>query len=185
MVYKLDKDLEQYFKNIKKATRFSRLFRLPTIGYKCYIKRKGQKDKTYIEFVGCEDDIMVYETQKCSASIWSNFDDLRGEIEIQFEDEVECGMIDYVKIEPCLCHIDPWWKEYDKTWFEHIKSTIKFFFNKIYNHYHNKELLEVYYGKYQVFKNNPLWDLLPHIWIKNWVSKILYIKEKSMLKKEN
>ena len=49
MTYKLDKDLEKYFKDIKKVTRFSRLFRLPRIGYRCYIKRKGQKDKIYIQ----------------------------------------------------------------------------------------------------------------------------------------
>ena len=76
MAYKLDKDLEQYFKNIKKATIFSRLFRLPRIGYRCYIKLKGQKYKTYIKFVGCGDDTCVYETQKCSASLWNDFDDL-------------------------------------------------------------------------------------------------------------
>ena len=185
MAYKLDKDLEQYFKNIKKVTRFSRLFRLPRIGYRCYIKRKGQKDKTYIQFIGCEDDILVYETQKCSASLWNDFDDLREEIEYQFEDEIQCGMIEYVKIEPCLCYIDPWWKRCYKTRFEYIKSTIKFFFNKIDTHYHYKELLEMFYGKYQVFKNNPLWDLLPHRWIKNWISRILYIKEKSIFDKEN
>lgn len=170
----------------KKATRFSCLFRLPRIGYRCYIKRKGQKDKTYIQFVGCEDDTLVYETQKCSASLWNDFDDLREEIEYQFEDEIQCGMIDYVKIEPCLCYIDPWWKRWDKNWFEHIKSTVKFFFEKISIHYHNKKLLEMCYGKWQVFKNNPIWNLiLPHKWIKNWIGRILYIKEKSVLRKEN
>ena len=116
-----DKDLEKYFKDIKKATRFSRLFKLPRIGYRCYIKHKGQKDKTYIQFVGCYDDTLVYETQKCTASIWNNFDDLREEIEYQFEDEVGFGMIEYVKIEPCLCYIDPWWKNMIKLGLDILK----------------------------------------------------------------
>lgn len=185
MAYKLDKDLEKYFKDIKKATRFSRLFRLPRIGYRCYIKRKSQKDKTYIQFVGCEDDTLAYETQKCSASVWNNFDELREEIKYQFEDEVECGMIDYVKIELCFHYGEPYWKRWYKTRFEYIKSTIEFSFKKISTHYRNKKLLEMCYGKWQVFKNNPLWNLiLPHRWIKNWICRILYIKNNSVLKKE-
>ena len=186
MAYKLDKDLEKYFKDIKKATRFSRLFRLPRIGYRCYIKRKGQKDKTYIQFVGCEDDTLVYETQKCSASLWNYFDDLREEIEYQFEDEVECGMIEYVKIEPCLRYIDPWWKKYDKTWFGHIKSSIDSLFKFRMNEYKSMRYFLIgEYGKRKTFWKNPIWDLiLPHRWIKNWISRILYIKEKSVLKKE-
>ena len=184
MAYKLDKDLEKYFKDIKKATRFSRLFRLPRIGYRCYIKRKGQKDKTYIQFVGCEDDTLVYETQKCSASLWNYFDDLREEIEYQFEDEIQCGMIEYVKIEPCLCYIDPWWKKYDKTWFGHIKSCINSLFKFRMNDYKSMQhFLIDEYGKWKTFWMNPIWDLiLPHRWIKNWISRILYIKENSTIK---
>ena len=187
MAYKLDKDLEQYFKNIKKATRFSRLFRLPRIGYRCYIKRKGQKDKTYIQFVGCEDDTLVYETQKCSASLWNDFDDLREEIEYQFEDEVECGLIEYVKIEPCLCYIEPLWKRWHKNWFEYIKSGINNVLDFRMSDYKNMHYLLIdEYGKWKTFWMNPLWDLiLLHRWIKNWIGRILYIKKNSILDKEN
>lgn len=61
MAYKLDKDLKQYFKDMKKTTKISRLFRLPRIGYRCYIKRQGQKDKIYIQFVArISDNIELY-----------------------------------------------------------------------------------------------------------------------------
>lgn len=186
MAYKLDKDLKQYFKNIKKATKFSRLFRLPRIGYRCYIKHQGQKDKIYIEFVGCGDDTYVYETKKCTASIWNDFDDLKEEIEYQFEDEIQCGIIEYVKIEPCLCYIDPWWKKWDKNWFEHIKSSIDSLFKFRMNEYKSmRHFLIGEYGKWKTFWKNPIWDLLlPHRWIKSWISRILYMKEKSVLKRE-
>ncbi len=187
MAYKLDKDLERYFKDIKKATRFSRLFRLPRIGYRCYIKHQGQKDKTYIEFVGCGDDTCAYETEKCTSSIWNYFDELREEIEYQFENEIQCGMIEYVKIEPCLCYIDPWWKKYDKTWFGHIKSCINNVLGFRMSEYKSTKNWSIKeFGKWKTFWKNPIWDLiLPHRWIKNWFGRILYIKKKSVLKKEN
>ena len=181
MAYKLDKDLEKYFKGMRKVTKF----RLPRIGYRCYIKHKGQKDKTYIQFVGYEDDVLVYETQKCSASLWNDFDDLREEIELQFEDEIKCGLIEYVKIEPCLCYIDPLWKRWDKNWFEHIKSIIGYILGFRMNEYKStKSWLIKEFGKWKTFWMNPIWDLiLPHRWIKNWIGRILYMKEKSVLKK--
>lgn len=170
-----------------KGTKFSRLFRLPRIGYRCYVKYKGRMDKTYIEFKHYEDDVLIYETFKYLATIWSNFDDLREEVELQFEEYLECGLIEYVKIEPCLCYIDPWWGRWGTNLFEHMKSQIKFLFLfKMPNYRGQKWWLTKEFGKWKTFWLNPTWDyILPHRWIKNWAGRILYIREKSVLKKEN
>ena len=170
-----------------KKNKFLRLFRIPRIGYRCYIKEKDKKGKTYIKFIGYEDDTWTEDVSKKEASIWNDFEELREEIEYQFDDGLEDGTIEYVKIEPCLCYIDPWWKKWHKNWFEYWKSGIDNIFSwRIPDYQRMKSYLVGEYGKWKTFWMNPIWDLvLPHRWIKNRFVQLFSIIRDSTYTKED
>lgn len=180
MAYKLDKNLEKYFSEKKR-------FYLPRICYRAWIKYPNRKDKVYINIVGYEDDIWTKDVEKKHACLWQEFSEFVETLQSLFWKEIEDGDVEYVKIEPCIKCVKPWWKEYEKTWFEYVKNCIISFFNFRINEYKSmRHFLIGEYGKWKTFWKNPIWDLiLPHRWIKNWISRILYIKEKSIINKDN
>ena len=183
MAYKLDKDLEKYFTSFKRK----REFHFPRICYRCWVKYPNKKDKVYIQMVGYEDDSWTEEVEKKKASIWQNFDELKEAVECYFYDDIEDGTLEYVKIELCVRCVEPWWKRWDKNWFEHMKSIINHMLGFRMNEYKSTKSWSIKeFGKWKTFWMNPLWDLiLPHRWIKNWIGRILYIKEKSVFRKED
>ena len=181
MIYntKFEKYLFQFKRKLK--------FYLPRICYRAYIKYPNRKDKVYITIVGCKDDIWTENVEKKCACLWQDFSEFAGTLECLFWKNIEDGDVEYVKIEPCIKCVKPWWKRWDKNWFEHMKSNINHMLSFRMNEYKSmRHFLIGEYGKWKTFWKNPIWDLiLPHRWIKNWIDRILYIKKNSILDKEN
>lgn len=179
MAYKLDKDLEKYFSKKKQ-------FYLPRICYRAYVKYPNRKDKVYINIVGYEDDIWTENVEKKNASIWQDFSEFAETLECLFWKEIEDGDVEFVKIEPCIKCVKPWWKRWYKNWFEYMKSIIECIGSRTNEYKSMQYLLIGEFGKWKTFWMNPLWDLiLPHRWIKNWIGRILYIKKNSIIDKDN